>query len=120
MSLLTRSSTVDGVLRRSAARYSDTTALIFGERTLRCRPRGSRSGADPWFTPAELQPLQQVERADDATGVVAEVDGDRRALLADHPPETVRLVRDPVVNLELLDLRLDSWLEGTGLQMSAG
>lgn len=38
MSLLTRSSTVDGVLRRSAARYSDTTALIFGERTLRCRP----------------------------------------------------------------------------------
>lgn len=33
MSLLTRSSTVDGVLRRSAARHDDTTALTFADRT---------------------------------------------------------------------------------------
>ena len=33
MSLLTRSSTVDGVLRRSAARYDDTTALVFADRS---------------------------------------------------------------------------------------
>ncbi|QDO87154.1 AMP-binding protein [Ornithinimicrobium ciconiae] len=33
MSLLTRSSTVDGILRRSAARYTGSTALIFGDRT---------------------------------------------------------------------------------------
>ncbi|USQ80139.1 fatty acyl-CoA synthetase [Ornithinimicrobium faecis] len=33
MSLLTRSSTVDGVLRRSAARYDGATALTFADRT---------------------------------------------------------------------------------------
>ena len=53
------------------------------------------------------------EGTDDADRSVAEVHRHRRALLSHHASEPVGLVADPVVELELVDLRLGLRLEGT-------
>jgi hypothetical protein len=60
-----------------------------------------------------------VERAGDADRLGSEVDGHRLGFLAYDAADAVRVVRDPIVEGELLDVWLGLRLEGTARVMSA-